>query len=126
MTRQANHLSILIVGVHPNVCCGLKALLKTSPVVGEVQVASYSTVQDILESETMPDVVFFDEGAEGDKHNATISTLNKLFPKSHIIILTLTRGLSTQEKESCLLSKSAGTEDLMLMIQNIARKGLHT
>lgn len=74
----------------------------------------------------MPDVVFFDEAAEGDEHNATISALNKLFPKSHIIILTLTRCLSTQEKESCLLSKSARTEDLMLMIQNIAAKGLHT
>lgn len=74
----------------------------------------------------MPDVVLVDGIAEGDDHDGTVSTLRELFPKSHIIVLTLAWSISPEGKECRVLSKSAGTEELMRVIQKVAATALLT
>lgn len=126
MERQAKHLSVLIVGSHTSVCLGLEALLDTSPLVGEVQVASYSTVQSILEGGTVPDVVLADVAAEGNDHHSIVLALREFAPQSHIIVLTLECFISSEEQGLRVLLKSAGTEDLMWVLQKVVTENTLT
>lgn len=126
MKRQQKHLSVLIVGAHPNVCCGLEAILTTFPIVGEVQSASYITARNILEGEAMPDVVLVDAVAEGSAHVSTILTLRDIAPQSQIIVLTLARNVLFEEQGFRVLLKSADTDELMWALQNVVTKSAFT
>lgn len=81
--------------------------------------ASYSTVQDILEGGDEPDVVLADVVAEDDGYDATVSVLRDLVPQSYFIVLSLARCFPFEEEGVRVLLKSASTEDLMWILQKV-------